>query len=55
MESVSEEKRKESAELLERECDNLMNEIARLDLSRKMQDKRLLNVMNLVDIYVDSR
>lgn len=34
--------------MLERECRMLLNEIRRLDMSRKMQDKRLKNVMNLV-------
>jgi hypothetical protein len=51
MESFSEEIREHSAELMNRECNNLLNEIDRLDMSRKMQDKRLMNVMNLVGAY----
>ncbi|KAF8892914.1 hypothetical protein BD779DRAFT_1436236 [Infundibulicybe gibba] len=35
-------------ELMERECQNLLNEIERLEMGRRMQDKRLKNVMNLV-------
>ncbi|KAJ3576809.1 hypothetical protein NP233_g148 [Leucocoprinus birnbaumii] len=41
------EERKESVDLMEKECKNLLNEIARLDMARKMQDKRLTNVMQL--------
>ncbi|KAF8236165.1 hypothetical protein L208DRAFT_1391284 [Tricholoma matsutake] len=48
MESLLEEKRELSEQLMDRECDNLLEEIERLDMSRQMQDKRLLNVMNLV-------
>ncbi|KAG6879295.1 hypothetical protein C0992_003780 [Termitomyces sp. T32_za158] len=36
-----------SKALLEKECDNLLSEIERLDLQRSMQIKRLKNVMNL--------
>ncbi|KAF9007638.1 hypothetical protein BDQ17DRAFT_1351039 [Cyathus striatus] len=36
-----------SIQLLERECDNLLSEIERLEMSRKMQDMRLDNVINL--------
>jgi len=35
-------------ELLSRECDTLLSEIARLEMVRDMQNKRLKNVMNLV-------
>ncbi|KAG6829922.1 hypothetical protein H0H92_002945 [Tricholoma furcatifolium] len=48
MDSVPEAERKYSAKLMERECNNLLSEIDRLDMGRKMQDKRLKNVMNLV-------
>lgn len=51
MESLLEEKRELSEQLMDRECDNLLEEIERLDMSRQMQDKRLLNVMNLVGAY----
>ena len=45
--------RARNAELMERECSNLMDEIDRLDLSRKMLDKQLRNVMNLVGAYLN--
>jgi hypothetical protein len=48
MESFPKEIRDDSAELMKRECSNLKNEIDRLEMGRKMQDKRLRNVMNLV-------
>jgi hypothetical protein len=48
MESFPPEIREHSAELMERECFNLQNEINRLEKGRQMQDKRLMNVMNLV-------
>ena len=48
METYEEDKRNESAMLMERECSNLQGEIDRLEMGRKMQDKRLRNVMNLV-------
>jgi len=35
-------------EVLDRECDNLLAEIDRLESGRQMQDQRLKNVMNLV-------
>ncbi|KAF8236168.1 hypothetical protein L208DRAFT_1253151 [Tricholoma matsutake] len=37
-----------SADLMKRECTNLMNEIDRLDMSREMVDKQLKSVMNLL-------
>lgn len=40
-----------SHELLKRECDTLLSEIERLEMSRGMQNKRLKNVMNLVCEY----
>ena len=53
MDSLSQEIRKRSADLMERECTNLKNEIKRLDASRKIVDKQLKNVMNLVGVYLD--
>jgi archaellum component FlaC len=50
MESYSEEIRNHSAELMDKECSNLINEIKRLEMGRRMQDKRLKNVMNLVSV-----
>lgn len=37
-----------SKTLMNQECTNLLNQIERLELTRKMQDKRLTNVMQLV-------
>jgi Mg2+ and Co2+ transporter CorA len=37
-------------ELLEKECKTLLSQIERLEMSRKMQDNRLGNLMNLVSI-----
>ena len=51
MDSLPSEIREHSAELMERECSNLQNEIHRLEKGRQMQDKRLMNVMNLVGPY----
>ncbi|KAJ7704297.1 hypothetical protein B0H17DRAFT_1039206 [Mycena rosella] len=48
MDARPEEERMFSRNLLERECKNLLNEIHRLEMGRRMQDKRLKNVMNLV-------
>lgn len=42
-----------SADLMKRECTNLMNEIDRLDMSREMVDKQLKSVMNLVGAYIN--
>lgn len=39
-------------ELFEKECGNLVTEIARLERSRDMQNKRLNNVMNLVSLEI---
>jgi len=51
MDSFPEDILTRSADLMERECSNLMNEVDRLDSSRKMLDKQLRNVMNLVGAY----
>ncbi|KAG6889951.1 hypothetical protein C0995_013478 [Termitomyces sp. Mi166 len=48
LDSVPRSERDYSAKLLVRECDNLLSEINRLELGRRMQDRRLKNVMNLV-------
>lgn len=48
MDRLPEEDRLFSRKLLEKECNNLSIEIERLEMSRRMQDKRLKNVMNLV-------
>jgi len=39
--------KKHSVKLMEKECGNLLHEIERLEMGRKMQDKRLTNVMQL--------
>jgi len=46
--SVSEEERALSKEMLRRECSNILQEIERLESGRMMQDRRLKNVMDLV-------
>jgi hypothetical protein len=51
MESQPEADRIFSRKSIEKECDNLLTEIERLDSSRNMQDKRLKNVMNLVSYF----
>ncbi|KAK0205522.1 hypothetical protein DFS33DRAFT_1487588 [Desarmillaria ectypa] len=48
MDSLPQEEKLFSRTLLEKECRNLLSEIGRLEMSRRMQDKRLKNVMNLV-------
>jgi hypothetical protein len=48
MDALSELERISSQELLYRECDNLLNEIARLHSELNMQKQRLKNVMALV-------
>jgi len=48
MEALEEEERNSSAKLLNRECDNLSNEIKRLVSELSMQERRLKNVMALV-------
>jgi hypothetical protein len=44
------EERELTESMMKRECSMLLNEIRRLNMSRKMQHKRLKNVMNLVSI-----
>ncbi|KAF8463036.1 hypothetical protein JB92DRAFT_3136636 [Gautieria morchelliformis] len=45
---VYESEQKSSQELLKKECQNLLTQIERLKMSRKMWDQRLQNVMHLV-------
>ncbi|KAF8997735.1 hypothetical protein BDQ17DRAFT_1544282 [Cyathus striatus] len=45
---VSEDQRKFSKSIMERECKNLLSEVSRLEELRTMQAKRLKNVMGLV-------
>jgi len=48
MDGCEADERERNRELLERECNNLLSETRRLDMSRKRQDMRVKNVMNLV-------
>ncbi|KAF9460682.1 hypothetical protein BDZ94DRAFT_1265618 [Collybia nuda] len=48
MDSLEEEVRKNSAELMDKECGYLLKGIERLEMGRRMQDERLKNVMNLI-------
>ncbi|KAF9467131.1 hypothetical protein BDZ94DRAFT_1249633 [Collybia nuda] len=48
MDALEESERKYSTDLMDRECHYLLSEIERLEMGRRMQDKRLKNVMNLV-------
>jgi Sec7-like guanine-nucleotide exchange factor len=48
MDSVCEVDRKKSEKLLIRECDNLLNEVERLNTELSTQERRLKNVMDLV-------
>ena len=52
MDGVNEEDRKRSANLLTRECDNLLNEIERLHNELGTQERRLKNVMDLVSYII---
>jgi hypothetical protein len=45
---VTPEMRKRCHDLLHEECNNLLSEINRLEMTRVMQDSRLTNVMHLV-------
>jgi CRISPR/Cas system-associated endonuclease Cas1 len=44
--------RQESIDLMNRECKNILDEIDRLEMTRRMQDKRLTNVMQLVSRFL---
>ncbi|SJL10696.1 uncharacterized protein ARMOST_14088 [Armillaria ostoyae] len=48
MDSLPQEEKQFSRTLLEKECRNLLSEIHRLEMSRRMQDQRLKNALNLV-------
>ena len=48
MDGIKKEDRESSKKLLDRECDNLMNEINRLNSELNMQERRLMNVTVLV-------
>jgi hypothetical protein len=48
LDSVTPDERDFSLALLKRECDNLLDEVDRLQREREMQDRRLRNVMHLV-------
>ncbi|KAF8809594.1 hypothetical protein BYT27DRAFT_7162598 [Phlegmacium glaucopus] len=48
LDALDEKEREASKKLLFRECDNLLNEIKRLDSELSMQERRLKNVMALV-------
>jgi hypothetical protein len=48
MDGIDEAERLSSEKLLNRECDNLMNEIKRLNSELSTQERRLKNVMALV-------
>ncbi|PPQ75298.1 hypothetical protein CVT24_007521 [Panaeolus cyanescens] len=48
MHNLPPEEKQFSRDMMVRECANLLSEIDRLENSRRMQDKRLKNVMNLV-------
>jgi len=45
---VDEAKRISDKKLLDKECENLLSEIHRLEMNRRMQDDRVQNVQNLV-------
>ena len=48
MDAVDERDRKASKKLLDRECDNILDEIQRLISELRMQERRLKNVIDLV-------
>ncbi len=48
MDALPQEEKQFSRTLLEKECRNLLSEIHRLEMSRRMQDQRLKNALNLV-------
>jgi len=51
MDSFEKAVRKQSEKLMQRECKNLLNEIARLENGRAMQEQRLTNVTHLVNRF----
>ena len=52
MDGINEVDRLSSQKLLNRECDNLMNEIERLNAELNTQERRLKNVMDLVSYTI---
>jgi len=48
LDSVTPENREASLKTMKRECDNLLDEVNRLERDREMQERRLRNVMHLV-------
>ncbi|KAK0243210.1 hypothetical protein EDD85DRAFT_762039, partial [Armillaria nabsnona] len=48
MDTLPQEEKQYSQTLLEKECRNLLSEIDRLEMGRRMQDQRLKNALNLV-------
>jgi len=46
--SLTPEERESSLKILKRECENLLDEVNRLEREREMQERRLSNVMHLV-------
>lgn len=48
LDDIAETERQWNKDIMERETSGLLGEILRLEKSRKMQDRRLKNVMNLV-------
>lgn len=46
--SLEEDEQKRSRDIMARETSNLLGEVERLEKGRRMQDRRLKNVMNLV-------
>ena len=48
LDSFSPEERDSSVTVMKRECDNLLDEVNRLEREREMQERRLRNVMHLV-------
>ena len=55
MASFPKKVRKQSEELMKRECNNLLNEIQRLEKGRLMQEQRLTNVTHLVSRLTSCR
>jgi hypothetical protein len=50
--ALSEAQRKVCGSLMERECKTLLSEVDRLNAERLVQEDRLMNVMNLVGIFL---
>ena len=48
LDSLTTEERDFSLKILKRECENLLDEVSRLEREREMQERRLGNVMHLV-------